>query len=83
MATSYLFVGFDINTFQLTETGKVLSDQQTELLTFLLPPDLVPNGSLMLHPNPQLVHLCEVLQDEVDGILHPSALAGDVEATGH
>lgn len=55
----------------------VVSDQVSQLAPLFLPffpVSLVLGRPLVLHPHPQLVHLREVLQDELHGIVDGAAL---------
>lgn len=72
---THLLVRVDIYALQLAETGKILAHQQTEFLALLLSPHFVPHRPLVLHPDPQLVHLREILKDKMHRILDPASLA--------
>ena len=41
---------------------------------------LVPGAALMLHPDPQLVHLCEVEQQELQRVIDVATLALELGA---
>lgn len=60
-------VGFEID--QLTETNEVAANQQLQLLTLLGTLFTFSRVALVLESDPELVHLDEVCEDEVDGIL--------------
>lgn len=69
-----LFVLFNVNTFQLTQPNKISSDQNPEFSPLLLTLIAISSVTLVLHSDPEFVHLGEVQQDEVNGIHHCSIL---------
>lgn len=69
-----LFVLFHVNTFQLTQPNKISSDQDPEFSPLLLSLIAISSVTLMLHSDPEFVHLREVQQDKVNGIHHCSIL---------
>jgi len=66
----YLTVTFQINVFQLRKSDQVGTNENPELLPFPLSSLRLPGVTLVLHSHPQLVHLGEVHQNEVDRISH-------------
>lgn len=77
-----LLVDLEVHRLQLGQTDKVGADEDLQLLALLLAARLLAGMSLVLHPHPQLVHLREVREDEVDGVVNVAALV-DVLADRH
>lgn len=69
-----LFVLFNVNTFQLAQPNKISSNQNPEFSPLLLSLIAISSVTLMLHSDPEFVHLREVQQDKVNGIHHCSIL---------
>lgn len=69
-----LFVLFHVNTLQLTQPNKISSDQDPEFPSLLLSLITISSVTLMLHSDPEFVHLGEVQQDKVNGIHYCSIL---------
>ena len=63
-----------MDALQLTEAYEVGAHQDPQLASLLLASLAIPGVSLVLHSHPQLVHLREVQQDEVDGVVNSSCL---------
>ena len=61
-------VDLRVDGVEFGETDEIGADEQTELAALLLAPIAVSRVALMLHPHPQLVHLREVGQDELDRV---------------
>lgn len=55
-----LFVLFNVNTFQLTQANKISSDQNPEFSPLLLTLIAISSVTLVLHSDPEFVHLGEV-----------------------
>lgn len=55
-------VDVEIDSVKLAETDEVGSDQDLELTTLLFPLLTILGVTLVLHPDPELVHLNEVGQ---------------------
>lgn len=55
-----LFVLFHVNTFQLTQPNKISSDQDPEFSPLLLSLIAISSVTLMLHSDPEFVHLGKV-----------------------
>ena len=81
--STHLFVDLHIDGLKLAESQQVGAHQQTQLLALALPTLPVPRVALVLHPHPQLVHLGEVEQDEVDRVADLSARPGGSPEVGH
>lgn len=60
-------IAFEID--QLAKPDDIAAHQQFQLAALLHPLFPFPRGTLMLQPHPQLVHLHEIRQDEVDRVL--------------
>lgn len=69
-----LFVLFHVNTLQLTQPNKISSNQDPEFSPLLLSLIAISSVTLMLHSDPEFVHLGEVQQDKVNGIHYCSIL---------
>ena len=67
-------VVFSIHSIQLTEPHQVRSNKNPKFLSLTFPLLPFPRVALMLHPDPQLVHLRKIQQDKVDGIFHTAIL---------
>ena len=65
-----LLVGLHVDVVELREADEVGAHQDPELEPLLLLPALLPGVTLVLHANPQLVHLGKVQQDEVDRVVN-------------
>lgn len=55
-----LFVLFHVNTFKLTQPNKISSDQDPEFSPLLLSLIAISSVTLMLHSDPEFVHLGKV-----------------------
>lgn len=75
-AITYCFVSFQINTFQLTESDKVGSDQNFEFLSLSFTLFSVTRMALMLQTYPKLIHLGEVGQNKLDGLVEIALRSG-------
>ncbi len=49
---------------------KVGANEDTKIESLLLPLLLVPSVALVLHSHPQLIHLGEIEENEVDAVQH-------------
>ena len=59
-----------IDGLKLGETDKVRPHKNSKLQPFLFSPLLLPGVALVLHSNPQLVHLGKVVKNECNGVLY-------------
>lgn len=59
--------------FQLAQPDEVRADEDPQLAPFEFPSLLVPRESLVLQPDPELVHLDKVCQDEPDRVFESSS----------
>ncbi len=66
-------VHFEIHAFELAETNEVGSDKNTKLLALHLALLAISGVTLVLKPDPELVHLDEVGEYESDAILKVAA----------
>ena len=64
---------------ELRETDKVRPDEDPQLESLLLSPLLLPRVTLVLHTNPQLVHLGKVVKDERNGVFNGAILTTERE----
>jgi len=71
---SYLLIGAQVNTFELAQTLEVGADEDTELATLLLAAFALAGEALVLHADPELVHLDKVGQDKLDRVLDRAEL---------
>lgn len=69
MKRRYLFVFLDVDALELAESDEVGTDEDAQLLSLLLSLLTVTTVALVLHSHPQLIHLGEVQQDKVDGVV--------------
>jgi hypothetical protein len=74
---TYCFVSFQINTFQLTESNKIGSDQNFEFLSLSFTLFSVTRMALVLQTNPEFVHLGKVGQNKLDGLVEIPFRAGE------
>ena len=65
-----LLIELRVDGFELREPHEVGAHEDPQFQPLLLPALLLSRVALVLHAHPQLVHLCKVLQNEVDGVLH-------------
>ena len=59
-----------VDVVELREPDQVGADQDPELHALAFPPLSLAAVALVLHPDPQLVHLGEVQEDVVDRVLN-------------
>merc|ERR1712142_92617 len=70
-----LLVDLSIDGIQFRETDEIGADEKPKFPTLLLSTVAIARMPLMLHAHPQLVHLGEVGQDELDGIANGAGAA--------
>ncbi len=63
-----------VYTLQLGQTYEVCTHEDTQLQSFLLPPLLLSCVALVLHTDPEFVHLGKVVEDKCDGVFDRSIL---------
>lgn len=66
----HLFVLVQGNRFQLTEPDQIRPDQDPQLFSLPLPPFPIPAMALVLHSDPEFVHLGKIHQDKIDAVAH-------------
>jgi len=62
-------VDVEVDAVKLAETDEVGADENLELTALALPPLAVLGVTLVLHPDPELVHLDEVGEHERDRVV--------------
>ena len=67
------FVQLQRHALQLRQHQQVLSHQVAKFSALLLAAFPVAVAAAVLHPHPQLVHLREVLEDKLDGVVDVAA----------
>mmetsp|Transcript_51769 Transcript_51769/g.161094 ORF Transcript_51769/g.161094 Transcript_51769/m.161094 type:complete len:319 (-) Transcript_51769:14-970(-) len=63
-----------IDPLKVREPDQVRAHEDAQVESLSLPPLSVAHGPLMLHADPQLVHLREVVHEEVDAVCHVTAV---------
>ena len=74
-AVTNLLVFVHVDALELAEPHEVGADEDAQLAALLLSALSVARMALVLHAHPQFVHLREVEQNEVDGVVHSARLA--------